>query len=200
MPITYTNRKGALYFLCQTVTKAGHTRYYFARQPKGDPVEEIPAGHKIVESVNGVVSLARDVPSPIRPDELVIVEAAVHRLPKARNYRVSTRQNRIEVYELIAPDVDKLIRELSHIAPHLAHVARETRDDLQDTLDRGCQYEAVLRFTLADPEKRTFRAARMTYTGHGGWHELWDDGTGPLAGLAKRLIPTLGTDRFFELH
>jgi len=200
MPITYTNRKGVPYFLCQTVTKTDQTRYYFARQPKGEPVEEIPAGHKIVESVNGVVSLARDIPSPIRPEELASVEAAVHRLPKARNYRVSTRQNRIEVYELIAPDVDELIRELCHIDPHLAHVARETRDDLQDTLDRHCQYEAVLRFTLADPEKRTFRAARMAYSGHGGWHELWSVETEPLAGLVKLLIPTLGTEEFFELH
>jgi hypothetical protein len=200
MPITYTNRKGVLYFLCQTVTQAGKTRYYFARQPKGEPVEEIPAGHKIVESVNGVVSLARDIPSPIRPQEVAIVEAAVRRLPKARNYRVSTRQTRIVVYELVAPDVDELIRELSHIDPHLAHVARKTRDDLQDTLDRRCQYEAVLRFTLVDPAKRTFRPARMTYSGHGGWHELWSEETGPLAGLAERLIPTLGTDDFFDLH
>ena len=200
MPVTYTNRKGVLYYLCRSTARAGKLPYYFAREPKGEPVEELPAGHKIVESVNGVVSLARDVPSPIRPQEVAIVEAAVRLLPKARNYRVSTRQNRIEVYELVAPDVAELIRELSHIDPRLARVARETRDDLQDTLDRGCQYEAVLRFTLADAEKRTFRAARMTYSGHGGWHDLWSVETGPLAGLVKRLIPTLGTDAFFELH
>ena len=134
------------------------------------------------------------------PQEAAIREAAVRRLPKARNYRVSTRQNRIEVYELAAPDVDELIRELSHIDPHLARVARERRDGLQDTMDRHSQFEAVLRFTLADPEKRTFRPARMTYSGHGGWHELWSVETGPLAGLVKRLVPTLGTDAFFELH
>lgn len=128
------------------------------------------------------------------------MEAAVHRLPKARNDRVSTRQDRIEVYELVAPDVDELIREPSHIDSRLAHVARERRDNLQDTLDRHCQYEGVLRFTLADAEKRTSRAARTTCSGHGGWHELWNDGTGPLAGLVEQLIPTLGTGEFFELH
>jgi hypothetical protein len=200
MPVTYTNRKGVRYFLCQTVTKAGKVRYYFARQPRGEPVEEIPAGHKIVESVNGVVSLARDVPSPIQPQEVAIVEAAVRRLPKARNYRVSTRQNRIEVYELVAPDVDELIHKLSHVDPRLAAVAQETRAELQETVDRRAPFEAVLRFTLADAEKRTFRAERMAYSGHGGWRELRREGTGPLAGLAGRLVPTLGTEEFFELY
>ena len=200
MPITYTNRKGVQYFLCQTVTKAGQTRYYFARQPKGEPLEKVPAGHKIVESVNGIVSLARDVPSPIRPEELAIVETAVRRLPKTHNYRVSARKKRIEVYELVAPDVDKLIQGLSRIDPYLAHVAREKRQDLRDSLDRSSQFQAVLRFTLLDAEKRTFRAARMTYTGHGGWRELWSVGTEPLDKLANRLVPTLGTDEFFELY
>jgi len=42
MTITYTNRKGVTYHLCQGVTKTGKPRYYFARQPKGEPVPEIP--------------------------------------------------------------------------------------------------------------------------------------------------------------
>ena len=42
MPYTYTNRKGLTYFLCQTLTKNGKTRYYFAREPKNAPVEKLP--------------------------------------------------------------------------------------------------------------------------------------------------------------
>jgi len=40
MPVTYTNRKGHTYYLCQGVTKTGKSRYYFAREPRGEPVED----------------------------------------------------------------------------------------------------------------------------------------------------------------
>ena len=55
MSITYTNRKGVTYYLCQGVTRTGKPRYYFAREPQGDPLEQIPAGYIISESVNGIV-------------------------------------------------------------------------------------------------------------------------------------------------
>ena len=77
MPSTYTNRKGVTFYLCQGVTKTGKTRYYFARQPKGDPVEAIPAGYLIRESVNGVVSLAKSEPHLIDPHEVDAIEQAV---------------------------------------------------------------------------------------------------------------------------
>lgn len=41
MPVTYTSRKGITFHLCRGATKTDKTRYYFARQPKGEPVEEI---------------------------------------------------------------------------------------------------------------------------------------------------------------
>lgn len=45
MPFTYTNRKGFTYYLCQSTTKTGQTRYYFAREPKDTPIEKIPVGY-----------------------------------------------------------------------------------------------------------------------------------------------------------
>lgn len=39
MPVIYINRKGWTYYLCQTVTKTGKPRYYFAREQKGEPIE-----------------------------------------------------------------------------------------------------------------------------------------------------------------
>jgi len=44
MAVTYTNRKGTTYVLCRTTTAPGRVRYHFAREPKGDPVEALPAG------------------------------------------------------------------------------------------------------------------------------------------------------------
>jgi hypothetical protein len=49
MPITYTNGKGITYYLCRGITKTGKPRYYFAREPKGEVLNEIPPGFKISE-------------------------------------------------------------------------------------------------------------------------------------------------------
>ena len=87
MQVTYTNRKGKTYYLCQGLTKKGNPRYYFAREPKDEPVDEIPEGYEIRESVNGVVSLAKERPVQILPEERAAVEAAIGQHPKARNYR-----------------------------------------------------------------------------------------------------------------
>ncbi|MBC8450346.1 MAG: hypothetical protein H8D78_21645, partial [Chloroflexi bacterium] len=98
MTVTYTNRKGRTYTLCQGTTKAGRLRYFFAREPRGEPVEEIPEGYSISESVNGIVSLIKDRPQQILPEEIAAIEAAVQRHPKSRNYRVNVRYDRIEIY------------------------------------------------------------------------------------------------------
>ena len=108
MPVTYTNRKGIAYCLCRSVTKTGKHRYYFAREPKGEVVEEIPAGYKIGESANGLVFLKKDRPAQIPPAEVAAVEAAVKRHPKSRNYRVSVKHDRIEIHERIGPDAEEL--------------------------------------------------------------------------------------------
>ena len=194
MSITYTNRKGVTYHLCQGVTKTGKPRYYFARQPKGEPVPEIPQGWRISESVNGVVSLVKDRPSQILPEELAAVEAALERHPKTRNYRTVVKRDRIEVYERVGPDADDLVAVLSKAldVPNLA-------DRLHDWQDQRARFAPVLRFILADAAQRTFGVQRMCYRGSfEGWIDVGE--SGPVDQLARRLIPTLGTERFFELY
>ena len=95
MPVTYTNWRGVTYYLCRGVTKTGKPRYYFARQPKGEPVEEIPEGWKISESVNGVVSLMKDRPAQIRPSP-----AAWGRVGEGVHLAMLTRQQPLEAVEL----------------------------------------------------------------------------------------------------
>jgi len=100
MSITHTNRKDVTFYLCRGVTKTGKPRYFFAREPdKGEPVEAIPEGYEVVESVNGVVSLAKARPALIRPEERALVQAAVALHPKWRNYRVDVKDERIVVNE-----------------------------------------------------------------------------------------------------
>jgi hypothetical protein len=193
MSVNYTNRKGQTYTLYKGQTKAGKPRYYFGRTASGqaEPVTEIPPGFSISKSVNGVVSLAKDRPSLIQPEEIAAIEAEIKQHPQAHLYRISVKQDLIEIYEQTTPDLDTLLREMD--MPFPLH-----RDRLQANLTSRAQYAPVLRFTLLDPTKRQFGAKRMCYRSSiDGWLELMQ--TGSIADLADALIPTLGTDDFFEL-
>jgi hypothetical protein len=197
MPLSYTNRKGVTYTLYRGQTRTGKPRYYFGRpgQSQGDPVTELPPGYMISESVNGVVSLAKDRPALIQPEEVAVVEAAVQLHPQARRYRVAVKGNRIEVYEQVGPDYNALVSEL-----HIPGLSRPgLAEELRDLEERHAQYTPALRFTLLDPKQRRFGSERMCYLGSiDGWLELHGQ-TGPVAELARALIPTLGTEQFFEL-
>lgn len=193
--ITYTNRKGVTYTLCQGVTKTGKPRYFFAREPQGKPVEVIPEGYEIQESVNGVVSLAKARPGHILAKEVATVAAAIQRHPQSRNYRMDVKPDRIDLYELAGGGMDGLLGTYdSVLAPALLAALRADRE-------RYGQYAAVMRFVLADEEQRLFRAERMCYRSSvDGWLPLYLIGAAPIAELARRLVPTLGTDAFFELY
>src|SRR6266566_8379779 len=97
MSISYTNRKGVTYTLYRGQTKTGKPRYYCGRpdQNQGEAVTELPASFTISESVNGVVSLVKERPSLIQPEEVATIEAAVQQHPQACGYRVGVKHDRI---------------------------------------------------------------------------------------------------------
>lgn len=196
MPVSYTNRKGQTYLLYRRETSTGKPRYYFGRpgQEKGEPVTELPPGFTISESVNGVVSLVKDRSSQIQPEEVAAVEAAVQQHFEARRYRVAVKHDRIEIYERVGPDYEAVLGELHASGISSPGFARR----LQAEEERYARYTPVLRFILFDPKRRWFGVQRMCYLGSvDGWLELGQ--TGPVATLAPALVPTLGTDQFYEL-
>src|SRR2546428_7982067 len=89
--VTYTNRKGLTYYLCRRTTTTGRARYVFAREPQGEAVADLPLGYHISESGNGVVSLGKDVPVAIPPQEGGVVDPAVRRHPPAPRYPGAVR-------------------------------------------------------------------------------------------------------------
>ena len=206
MPVTYTSRKGLTYTLCQGTTKTGKPRYYFAREPKDQVLDQVPDGYAISESVNGIVSLVKDRPSQLHASEIATIAVQLHKHPKSRNYRLGVKSDRMEIYELVGPDPQTLIaalrREsvLSPGTPHCNHaVGASVAERLQAEHDRYGQYTPVLRIILADPERRTFRAERMCWLGSiDDWIDV--EPHGPIEKVARALIPKLGTDAFFELH
>ena len=195
MAVTYTNRKGHTYYLCQGMTKTGKVRYYFALERKDGSPDQIPEGYRISESVNGVVSLVKDQPRLILAQEVASVEAALHRHPKGRDYRVAVQKNQIVVYERIGPDVETLSNiflEFSPLPPDLV------KKRLQEQLDKMARFSPIMRFILVDPKERKFKVERWCYLGDvADWIDIGEPGG--VEKLARRLIPKLGTNGFFEL-
>ena len=195
MPITYTNRKDVTYFLHRGETKSGKPRYFFSRKDHGDLVDELPAGFEIRESPNGIVSLARERPRRIQDSEVQLVKAALDRHPnKDLDCRLDVKPDSITIYARMGSTLDVLV---DIFTKHGFAVKPEGVDEVGKMLDRDARYEPVLRFELEDEEARVFSAERMTYTGQGGWLYLDSDRLQP---LARRLIPLLDTDDFFELY
>ena len=193
MPITYTNHKGFTYTLCRGTTKTGKPRYYFSREPKDEPVEQIPEGYAISESVNGIVSLSKERPSQIRAEEVEAVNAVLARHPLKRKYRVGLKPDRIDIYELVGPDS----QDISAMMKEIGFPGVYSAEHLRASIDDYARFTPIMRFTLIDAEHRTFGAERMCY--RGSIDDFIDIDSGPISVLAKRLIPKLGTEQFFEL-
>ncbi len=193
MPVTYTNRKGVTYTLCQGTTKTGKPRYFFAREPRDTPVEAVPEGYRISESVNGIVSLERARPVQIPPEEVAVVEAAIARYKKPQRYRAAAKKHIIEVYENTRADAETLMGILGERFPVRPDLAQR----LQAEEEQYAQFTAVLRFILIDKQQRTYNVQRWCYRGSiDDWIDLML--TGQLSDLVDRVIPRLGTDDFYE--
>ncbi len=124
-------------------------------------------------------------PPLIQPEELASVESAVRQHPVARRYRVAVKHDRIEIYEQVGPDYDALLDELYTVGLSSSGLAEQLQAEEE-------------RFILLDTKQRRFGAQRMCdLESVDGWLELGQ--MGPLAKLARALIPTLGTDQFNEL-
>jgi hypothetical protein len=194
MAVTYTNRKGKTYYLHQGVTRTGKPRYYFSRNESGNPVEEIPEGYEISESINGVVSLARERPKKILPEEVAIVEAAIKRHEDSSKYRVNVRSDEIEIYERVGMNPISLPPML-----RAGLLGPGSLQQLEEDAQARAQYTPILRFILQDEEKRKFGIMRMCYLGSiDDWISI--GGYGSLDMLARKVIPLLGTDRYFNLY
>jgi hypothetical protein len=170
-------------------------RYYFARKPKEGSPDQIPEGYKISESVNGIVSLVKDRPQLILPQEIESVEAVLARHPKGRDYHVGVQKNQMVIYERLGPDIDTLSGIFGKISEFQSDIVKAR---LQEQLDKMARFSPIMRFILVDQGERKFTAERWSYIGDiDDWIDIGE--SGKLEKLARRLIPKLGTDDFFEL-
>ena len=106
-----------------------------------------------------MVSLVKDRPSLIQPEEVAAIEVAVQQHPQARRYRVAVKHDQIEIYEQAGPDYEELLGEL-----HMVVLSRPgLAERLQAEQERYARYTPVLRFILLDPAQWRFGAERMCY-------------------------------------
>lgn len=192
-PVSYTNRKGQVYYLHAGKTKTGKPRYFVAKTIGAGALTELPAGFEIVESVNAVVSVRRIDPSARKVPEtdLAHVRAELAKHPRLRRYRADAVKGEIIVFEPIGGLSDELARHLVASLQVIPFQLEQHRSEL----DKDTHYSPVLRFAPIDGEYAVFR---MTYRGDGGWSWALDHGR--LGSLVPKYLNKLGTSAFFELY
>ena len=198
MSVTYTNRKNQTYTLCEGVTKTGKPRYFFSREAKGKLLDKIPDGYEVTESVNGIVSLSKVRPKLLREDEIESVKQALARHPNGKRYRLDVKAKEIIIYEPFGPDLDEVAGAFAKQFGFPMATNRGLNSRLEEISNIHTQYTPVMKFILEDKEKREFLVQRMCYLGSiDDWIEI--DYGHPIEKLARKLIPALGTDAFYEL-
>ena len=190
MSIQHNTRTGKTYYLHVGQDKSGKPNYFFSTEPKGPLVNSVPEGFEIYENVGGQVFLRRKQPKLITDEELAMVKEALKRHAEEWRYRVEVKKTAAIIHE--APDHTAMVERLA-----LPWINKAT---LKESVIQNATYMAVMRFVLADPEKRLFLAERFCFRGS---VDDWIDIGGPaqkLPVLLKKFIKHLGNESIFELY
>ncbi len=185
MTVTHVNRKRDTYYLHAGKTKTGKPRHWFSTKVDGELVEAIPEGYEIYENPDAQVFLRKIVPQLVTPAEIAVVKEGLKRFAPGQNCVVDVQGERIVVYhaERIALDLERF------------GIARTELPTLNQ------RYMKVMRFTLVDEKRRTFRVQRWCFRGSiDRWIDLYESRSeGKLSDLLKRFCPHIGKESFFEL-
>lgn len=185
----YENRMGVTYFLHQGKTKTGKARYFVAKTIGKGALAAVPDGFEISESINGVVSVRRKVDGAIvaPAEDVAVVGRILESHPHLVGYVARAVDNAIVVFEPHPRprDLAEIAKQLGARAPSATFIKERTKH---------ARYDPVMKFEKDGPSCVVFR---MTYRGSGGWS--WALQPGDLAMLAKKLVPSVGTEAFYEL-
>jgi hypothetical protein len=87
------------YVLCRVLNVAGKPRLVFSREPRGEVVDHVPEGYEIVESINGVVSLARIKEVPLLESEVRTIQDLLRKRSHTRHCETRAKGVTITIYE-----------------------------------------------------------------------------------------------------
>lgn len=117
------------------------------------------------------------------------VETELKKHPQGHKYRAAIKKNQIIVYESQGSDLVQIFNDMG------LHISENIRNNF---MERYVQYSPIMRFILADSKDRTFIPQRWCFRGSiDDWINV--ESPGEINILAKKLIPTRGTDEFYEL-
>ena len=130
--------------------------------------------------------------------EVEIVKVAIEKHPQASMYRLDVKSNQLTIYEQVGPDFQELAKMLVEEFGFPGAVPEDFNRRMEEEHDIYAQFTPIMKFIISDEEKRLFRAQRMSYLGDvDDWIDI--EYNKSIEELANKLIPTLGTDAFFEL-
>ena len=188
MTIKYTARSGRIYFLHVAPGSKGKVKYFFSTKGEGPLAQVIPEGYEIYENVNAQVFLRRKVVQIIRDDEITLVQKALLKHAETWRYKAEIKKNMIVIHQA-CKDYDWVSTSI----PWLDESKMEERKK------ENTRYMPVMRFILADGERRLFAPERYCFRGNiDDWITI-GCGAAPLGKLAKKYIKHLGRDSFYEL-
>jgi len=185
MAVTHINRKRDTYYLHAGTTKTGKPRYWFAKSAEGDLVDTIPEGYEVYENPDAQVFLRKILPQLVTSAEVAVVEDGLKRHAAGQNCLVD-----VEGKQIVVHHAERVNLDLKGLGFGLTELSTF-----------GQRYMKVIRFTLVDEKKRTFRFQRWCFRGSiDRWIDLFDPrSTGKLCDLVKRFCPHIGQESFYEL-
>jgi hypothetical protein len=190
--IEYVNRCGERYYLLQGKTKTGKPKYYVSRKPDGVPVDEVPEGCELHENPErDLVSVRKVRSSRVLPAEREMLARWIRELAGIERFSIDVEADSLVVY---TPNSDPaaMASTLSRIFGSFSQVAA-------DLIATQANYTAMFRFALVDESRRLYTAERWWCFRGGidGWYLL--AGLQTLESLARKYLPHLNRESFFEL-
>jgi hypothetical protein len=178
-----------------------------SRQESG-ALAELPDGYEVRENVHGQVSIRRKREPVLLPQEESLLREAMNRGhangyeleidgPKATIFASSVDRSCLAecLDEEFAEGFESALAEKlpEKFTPDVRRLFRERR---KATNGRKLKYYPLIRFVLADPEKRDFLVERVCFTGQASWIRI---DMMPLPAALMKYMAHLGEDSFFEL-
>jgi len=192
----YTNRMGDIRYLHQRITEKGTVCYYFSAKTDGNPVEKLPKGYEVREHPEtSQVFLRKKVPRIITTIEEGYLHHAMGKLSAVKHFRIDIQKEKIVIY------TSKNVKGLTEVFSSISNFFPNTpKLDINDLANRLGQYEATLRLTLVDSEKRHFCAERWCFKGKvDTWIAIYGFDGVPLETLCEALLPHLGQESYYDL-
>lgn len=154
----------------------------------------MPDNYEVYENPNAQVFLIKEIPKAITEAEKGIVEKQLKALKSFSRYKIDIRGKVITIFQS-----DQDIDAMQEIIGSFSMLRPRPDVDLQGLLQKTVTYSPIMRFTLEDEDARAFVAQRYCFRGSiDDW--IYIGGPDPLTVVAKKLMPRLGQESFFELY